>query len=359
MSRPGDPALPLRGDLAGLEPYASPQRPARYRMNTNESPYDPSPAFKSELAREVSGVELNRYPDKDARDLRAALAGRTGWPQEGISVANGSNEVLLHLCLAYAGSGRSVLVFEPTYSLHSLIPRFTGATVMSLARDDIFEVDLDAAVTTIREQRPEIVMVCSPNNPTGMLEPLPSIEALAEEAPGIVIVDEAYSEFAEPDDSARRLLDEHPNLVITKTFSKAWQLAGARIGYALGAPAVIGGLDVVRLPYHLPALGQICAMVALRHADECMRLTAAVADERDRIAVELQAMGVKTWPSHANFVLFEVDDPRSVWDGLLEQDVLVRIYTGSPGLEHCLRVTAGLPEETEVFLDAIRKVLDE
>ncbi|MDQ3784117.1 MAG: histidinol-phosphate transaminase [Actinomycetota bacterium] len=353
------PALDVRSDLAGLEPYVSPQRPARYRMNTNESPYEPSPAFRSELIDAISAVELNRYPDKDAHDLCEALSLRTAWPQEGISVANGSNEVLLHLCLAYGGTGRTVLTFEPTYSLHSLIPRVTGAQVVQLRRDDIFEVDLDAAVTAIRERRPEIVMVCSPNNPTGVLEPLPSIEALLEEAPGIVIVDEAYSEFAEPGDSARRLLDEHPNLVVTKTFSKAWQLAGARIGYALGHPALMEGLALVRLPYHLSTLSQVSALVALRYADESMRLAAAVAEERDRIAIELQAMGVKTIPSHANFVLFEVDDPSRVWSGLLERNVLIRIYTGTPGLQHGLRVTAGRPQETEVFLAAMREVLDE
>lgn len=328
-------------------------------MNTNESPYEPSPAFRSELTDAISAVELNRYPDKDAVDLCEALSLRTLWPQEGISVANGSNEVLLHLCLAYAGTGRTVLTFEPTYSLHSLIPRMTGADVVKLARDDIFEVDLDTAVAAIHDRRPEIVIVCSPNNPTGVLEPLPSIEALLEEAPGIVIVDEAYSEFADPGDSARRLLDEHPNLVVTKTFSKAWQLAGARIGYALGDPALMKSLALVRLPYHLSALGQVSALVALRHADESMRLAAEVAEERDRIAIELQAMGVKTIPSHANFVLFEVDDPRRVWSGLLERDVLIRIYTGTPGLEHGLRVTAGGPQETEVFLAAMREVLDE
>ncbi|MBA3628911.1 MAG: histidinol-phosphate transaminase [Actinobacteria bacterium] len=359
MSAPTEPALAVRSDLAGLEPYSSPQRPARYRMNTNESPYEPSPAFRSELAGAISAVELNRYPDKDAHDLCEELSLHTAWPQEGISVANGSNEVLLHLCLAYAGTNRTVLTFEPTYSLHSLIPRMTGAEVVQLARDDIFEVDLDAAVTATRDLRPEIVMVCSPNNPTGVLEPLPSIEALLEEAPGIVIVDEAYSEFADPGDSARGLLEEHPNLVVTKTFSKAWQLAGARIGYALGHPALMEGLALVRLPYHLSALSQVTALVALRHADESMRLAAAVAEERDRIAIELQAMGVKTIPSHANFVLFEVDDPPGVWTRLLERDVLIRIYTGTPGLEHAVRVTAGRPHETEVFLAAMREILDE
>ena len=359
MNAPRKPGLSVRSDLAGLEPYISPQRPARYRMNTNESPYEPSPAFESDLAAAISAVQLNRYPDKDASDLREALSLRTGWPQAGISVANGSNEVLLHLCLAYAGTGRSVLTFEPTYSLHGLIPRMTGAEVVQLRRDDIFEIDLGAAIEAIRNRSPEIVMVCSPNNPTGGMEPLPSIEALLEEAPGIVIVDEAYSEFADPGDSARRLLAEHPNLVVTRTFSKAWRLAGARIGYALGDPTLIEGLALVRLPYHLSSLSQATALVALQHADECMRLAAAVAEERDRIAIELQAMGVKTFPSHANFVLFEVDDPRRVWSALLERDVLIRIYPGTPGLEHGLRVTAGLPQEADAFLSAMQQVLDE
>lgn len=350
--------LAVREDLLDVEPYVSPQRPARYRLNTNESPYAPSAAFLEDLARATSELQLNRYPDKDAVALVNAIARHEEWPPEGVWVANGSNEILLHLLLAYGGPKRTAITFEPTYSLHSLIPKITGTRVLSQMRDEEFEVDLDAAVRAMTEVGPEIVMVCSPNNPTGVLEPQASIEVLLEEAPGLVVLDEAYIDFAGSEASARALLGRR-NLVITRTFSKAWGLAGARIGYLLADPSVVEGIARVRLPYHLSALGQVAGEVALQHAGEAAAAARAVAGERDRVAIELQAMGLKTIPSHANFILFEVEDPPRVWRALLERGVLVRIYAGVARLERSLRVTAGLPEDNDAFLDSMAEVLDE
>jgi histidinol-phosphate aminotransferase len=350
--------LEVRPDLLDVAPYVSPQQPARFRMNTNESPYAPPQALVDEVTEQLRDAALNRYPDRDATSLYAAISHRVGWPSEGLWVANGSNEVFMHLFLAFGGPGRSALVFEPTYSLHSLIPKIASTEVHSVARDDAYEIDLDEAVRTLRELRPEVVIVCSPNNPTGNCEPLDTIRALAAEAPGLVIVDEAYIEFADPSESARSLLDSHANLVLVKTFSKAWRLAGVRIGYMLAAPSLIDAMRRVRLPYHLSAITQIVGRAAIEHADETLRLVRSIADERDRISLELQAMGIKTYPSRANFVLFEVDDPQGVWQALLDRGVLVRTYAGQPHLERCLRVTAGLPEETDAFLTAMREVIE-
>lgn len=349
--------LRVRNDLAGVEPYASPQRPARYRMNTNESPHPPSEELTKDIAEAISRLELNRYPDKDARSLTGALASHMAWDPAGVWAANGSNEVLLHLFLAYGGAGRTAMTFEPTYSLHSLIPRITGTSVVSAARDDDFEIDLEAAVQAIAERPPDIIMACSPNNPTGVMEPLGSLEALLEEAPGIVVADEAYVEFADGGEGARDLLDRHHNLVLTRSFSKAWRLAGARLGYLVADPELVAGIGRVRLPYHLSALTQAVGEAALRHPDDAAATARLVARERDRIAMDLQSMGVKTIPSRANFVLFEVGDPETVWSELLDRDVLVRVYPGVPRLGGCLRVTVGRPEENDAFREAIRDVL--
>jgi histidinol-phosphate aminotransferase len=349
--------LTVRDDLIGVDPYVSPQRPARYRMNTNESPYPPPDELVEEVVSELKAIALNRYPDRDANRLYDAISGHLDWPREGLWVANGSNEIFMHLFLGFGGPGRSALVFEPTYSLHSLIPRIGSTQVLTLQRDQNFEIDIEAAVAVLREQKPEVVIVCSPNNPTGNTEPIDAVRTLLAAAPGLVVVDEAYGEFAGPAYSVRPLLAEHDNLVLVKTFSKAWRLAGVRIGYMLAAPSLISELARVRLPYHLSAITQIVGEAAIHHADETLELVKAIALERDRISTELQAMGIHAYPSRSNFVLFDVDDPESVWDGLLERGVLVRRYAGVPGLDRSLRVTAGLPEETEAFFGALKEVV--
>jgi histidinol-phosphate aminotransferase len=351
--------ISVRSDLEGIAPYVSPQLPARWRMNTNESPYPPPPALVDEVADEIKEVALNRYPNRDATDLFDAIAARTGWPRDGLWVANGSNEVFMHMFLAFGGPGRSALIFEPTYSLHALIPRIAGTDVTALARDEDFLIDIDAAVAAIEREQPSIVIVCSPNNPTGGCEPVATVKTLLRHAPGVVVVDEAYGEFADPSRSVIPLLEEEPRLVVTKTFSKAWRLAGVRIGYMMASPALVAEMARVRLPYHLSAITQIVGRAALRHSEETLDLVSAIVRERDRIALELDAMGIVAWPSDANFVLFRVDDPERVWQGLLDREVLIRRYDGAARLDGCLRVTAGLAEETDAFLAAMKEVVDE
>lgn len=353
-----EPPLRVRDDLRDIAPYVSPQQPARYRMNVNEAPYPPPRALVDEVTAGLADVALNRYPDRDAGDLVEAIAEHIGWPREGLWVANGSNEVFMHLFLAFGGPGRTSLTFEPTYSLHTLIPRIAGTRTVQVPRGDDLRIDLESSLEAIRSKRPDIVIVCSPNNPSGDCEELATIEALLNEASGLVIVDEAYGEFDQNRHTAKELLGRFPNLVITKTFSKAWRLAGVRIGYMLADPKLVAELARVRLPYHLSAITQLVGAAALRHAPETYELVRAIATERDRISTALQAMGVKTYPSKANFVLFEVDDPQGVWDALLQRGVLIRNYSGAPGLDRCLRVTAGLPEETEAFLSAMEEALD-
>lgn len=351
--------LSVRPDLSEVAPYVSPQRPGwtGLRMNTNESPYPPPAAVVERFLDGMREAAFNRYPDRDAATLVAALALRLDHPPEGVWLANGSNEVFLHLFLAFGGADRSVMVFEPTYSLHSLIGRITGTRVTSVERDDVFAIDLDRALQAIRTRQPDVVVLCSPNNPTGNTDPRSTIQAIVESAPGLVVVDEAYGEFAEPETSARQLMPAYPNLLLVKTFSKAWSLAGARLGYLLGHQDSVADLARVRLPYHLSTPTQLLGEAVLTHMDQLREPIENVVTERDRLAVGLQSLGVKTYPSRANFVLFEVDEPGGVWGGLLERGILVRCYEGSPRLDGCLRVTAGLPSETDAFLNALEEVL--
>lgn len=353
------PPLEVRPDLTELAPYVSPQQPARFLMNTNEAPYPPPPELVAEVIAEIAAIALNRYPDKDARGLVEAISERVGWPRDGVWVANGSNEVFMHLFLAFGGPGRTSMTFEPTYSLHTSIPRIAGTRSVQVPRAEDLRIDVDAAVSAIEAERPEIVIVCSPNNPTGDRESPGTLETLLDAAPGLVVVDEAYAEFDAGGSSAVSLLRDRPGLVVTKTFSKAWRLAGVRVGYMLAAPELIGELARVRLPYHLSAITQVIGAAALRHAGATLEMARSIAAERDRIISELEKLGVKTYPSSANFVLFQVEDADRTWKSLLERGVLVRNYSQTAGLERCLRVTAGRPEETDAFLDAIREALDD
>lgn len=354
-----EPALRARDDLASMVRYASQQGSARYRLNTNESPYAPPPEVLDRIKEELSDTDLNRYPQREAAQLREKVAAYNEWPPEGVWVANGSNEVFLHLLLAFGGPGRAALIYEPTFPLHATIARITGTRVIQRRRSEDFLVDLDDAAATIARESPEIVILCSPNNPSGGCEPPAVIGALLEQADGLVVVDEAYIEFATKQESSRDLLGRHRNLVLVKTLSKAWSLAGVRLGYLLAGPELVAEMEAVRIPYHLSAIAQAAGAAALDGAPALQGSVDAITSERDRIAVELQKRGIVTYPSRANFVLFRVDDAPTTWQRLLDRGVLVRNLDEEPGLGGCLRVTAGLPDENDAFLDALEVALDD
>jgi histidinol-phosphate aminotransferase len=352
--------LPLREDLAGLEPYGAPQLDVPVRLNTNENPYPPSARLTRAVTEAVAAVAdgLNRYPDRDATELRKDLAhylghGLTGQTLTGrqLWAANGSNEIIQQLLQAFGGPGRTALGFEPSYSMHPIIAKVTCTGWLAACREDDFSIDPDRASSIIRDARPSVVFLTSPNNPTGTALPLDVIEAVCEAAPGIVVVDEAYAEFARAGTpSALTLLPRFPRLVVTRTMSKAFAMAGARVGYLAASPELIGKLLIVRLPYHLSAVTQAVARAALACAAEPLASVAALRGERDAIVVWLRARGLAVAESDANFVLFgEFPDRHPVWLGLLERGVLIR-ETGPAGW---LRVTVGTPEEMTAFRDAL------
>lgn len=343
-----------RPGLREVGPYDSPQLEATARLNANECPVPLSAAFSDDLAAAVRELPLNRYPDGTIRALREALAARTGHPVDGVWPANGSNETLTQLLQAYGGPGRRAAVFEPTYLLHRRLCWLTQTEIVERRLEAPFRIGRrDLAWAT--DDGLDVVFVCSPNNPTGNTQPLETIAALAGSTRALLIVDEAYVDFG--GESALSLVSGHPNIAVVRTFSKAFALAGARIGYVLASPAVVEDLQRVRLPYHLSALTQAAGLTALRHADEAAASIASIRDERDRIVRALSGIdGATVFPSQANFVLFQPPgDAKAVWRGLLDRGVLVRDLTEV--VPNALRVTAGATHEVDLFLKAIEEVL--
>jgi histidinol-phosphate aminotransferase len=352
----------LREELRGIEPYGAPQLDVPVLLNVNENPYPPSAAVVAEIDRAVAAAarDLNRYPDREFTALREALAAYLG---HGISAgqvwaANGSNEVMLHLLQAFGGPGRTALSFAPTYSMYPEYARDTHTGWVVGHRDQDFTLDAERAVALVRERRPHVVLLPSPNNPTGTALPHDVIGALCEVLDGgVLVVDEAYAEFRRAGTpSALELLPTYPNLVVTRTMSKAFALAGARVGYLAASPAICDALRVVRLPYHLSAVTQAVARAALVHADELLGAVDRLRRERDELVTWLRAQGLTVAGSDANFVLFGTfADRHRVWQGLLDRGVLIR-ETGPDGW---LRVSVGTPAEMAAFRAALTTVTKE
>jgi histidinol-phosphate aminotransferase len=359
--------LPLREDLVGLEPYGAPQLDVPVLLNVNENPYAPSDQVVADIAAAVAEAArgLNRYPDREFLGLRADLAAYLAVesgvrpPVEHVWAANGSNEIMLHLLLAFGGPGRTALSFAPTYSMYPEYARDTSTRWVTGRRAEDFTLDLEHVRWQVAEHAPSVVLLASPNNPTGTALPSAEVEAVldaADRVPGgcVVVVDEAYGEFRRAGTpSALELLGDHPNLVVSRTMSKAFGLAGARVGYLVADRAVVDALRVVRLPYHLSAVTQAVARAALAHADELMAQVDGLRVERDATVAWLRDRGLTVADSDANFVLFgRFADRHAVWQGLLDRGVLIR----ETGPEGWLRVSIGTPGEMTAFRDALVEV---
>jgi histidinol-phosphate aminotransferase len=345
--------IPVRDDLGVRAGYHSPQVDVAVRLNTNESPYAPPAGWIDDLRDEIAALALNRYPDRGAAALRAGVAELHGVRPDQVFCANGSNEVLQTLLLAYGGPGRSAAVFEPTYALHSLIARHTATAVIAGQRRPDFMLDLDEVAAAPAD----ITFVCSPNNPTGRAEPREVVEKVIAIAPGLVVVDEAYGQFAPW--SAVSLVDDADGVVVVRTYSKTWAMAGVRLGYLVGPAELVAELDRVVLPYHLSTLTQAAGRLALKYRAEMDARVAAIVEERGRLSAALSELPVEAWPSEANFILFRpiARDGAEVWQQLVDRSVLVRDCSSWPGLTGCLRVTVGTPEENTAFLRALEEAL--
>jgi len=352
---------PLRDELRGIEPYGAPQLDVPVQLNVNENPYPPSPDCVADIAKAVAeaAAGLNRYPDREFTELREALAAYLGMgvTADQVWAANGSNEVMLQLLQAFGGPGRAALSFAPTYSMYPEYARDAMTEWVVGHRETDFSLDLEAARAKVLEVRPAVVLLPSPNNPTGTALPPEAVGMLCEAAgDGIVVVDEAYGEFRRAGTpSALELLPRHRNLVVSRTMSKAFALAGARVGYFAAAKEICDAVRVVRLPYHLSAVTQATALAALRHAPELLGRVDDLRAERDRTVAWLREQGLEVADSDANFALFgRFADRHAVWQGVLDRGVLIR-ETGPDGW---LRVSIGTPEEMRAFRQALLEVME-
>lgn len=350
--------LPLRDELRGALPYGAPQLDVPVRLNVNENPYPPSAAVVAEIGQAVAEAarDLNRYPDRDALALRADLAAYLGHglTADEVWAANGSNEIMQQLLSAFGGPGRTAVSFAPTYSMYPEYARNTHTTWLLGRRREDFTLDPAHALGLIAERQPSVVLLASPNNPTGTALPLDVIETICAAAPGIVIVDEAYAEFRRAETpTAVSLLPRYPHLVVTRTMSKAFAFAGGRLGYLAATPAVVDAVRIVRLPYHLSALTQAAARAALAHADELLARVDELRVRRDDTVWWLREIGLRAADSDTNFVLFGTFvDRHAVWQGLLDRGVLIR-ETGPDGW---LRVSIGTSDDMAAFRAALEEV---
>lgn len=370
---------PKRDDLRELSGYHSPQVSVEVRLNTNESPISPPREFVEAVASAVRDVQWNRYPDRTATALREDIAALHGVSADNVFVANGSNEVLQSLLLAYSGAGRKVVTFEPTYQLHSHIARIAGATVVSGRRNPDFTLDAAEVARVCKQHSPSVTFLCSPNNPTGLAESQESIHAAVDETPGIVLVDEAYAQFSPH--TALGLVREDARVAVSRTYSKTWSMAAARLGYLIAPKWMVADLEVVALPYRVDALKQAAGRAALRFVSHMEHAVRDVVAQRERLVAAMTKMPLTVWPSQANFILFRPNNPtanpasaasgsstsgssnsgggagRALWQALLDQSVLVRDCSSWDGLTDCLRVTVGTPAENDRFLAALQTAL--
>lgn len=357
-------ALPLRENLRGMSPYGAPQLDVAVALNTNENTHPVPQPVVDAITERVSRAagQLNRYPDREFTELRTALAAYLGHEltADNLWAANGSNEILQQILQTFGGPGRSVLTFVPTYSMYPLLASGTGTEFIAGQRAEDFTLTAESAAQQVREHAPDVVILCSPNNPTGTALGLDVVEAVydaAEESNSMVIVDEAYAEFARfGTPSALTLLEGRPRLIVTRTMSKAFALAGARLGYFAAAPEVTDAIRLVRLPYHLSAVSQATALAALEHSDVLLSTVEDIKMQRDRIVDDLKRLGLEPAESDSNFVFYGgMENAQQMWQNLLDQGVLVR-DVGIPG--H-LRVTAGTEDETTAFLTAVENYLQQ
>jgi len=350
----------VRDDLTALSGYHSPQVDVEVRLNTNEAPVAPADDVVRAMLNRIAELELNRYPDRQASELRRLLGLRHGLDPSMLHVGNGSNEVLQHILLAFGGRERTAITFGPTYQMHSQIAAITGTSVVDLGRGGDGRIDPGLLR---QDQDRDIVFITSPNNPTGLAESHDtvrrSIVPWCAEADAVLVIDEAYVEFAPGD--LLGLIDEYPSVIVTRTFSKTLALAGLRLGYAIAAPEVISALEIVTLPYHLSAVTQAAGIAALEQMGDVDTRVAELVAGREQIMSALRSHGVSVYESSANFVLFTPGPDRgnALWDALVMRGVLVRNCSSWPGLADHLRVTVGTPTENQRFISAVGEALED
>ena len=352
-----DPLRHVKPAVRRLQAYTLAARPAPVKINQNENPFDLPEPLKRRVVERAMARAWSRYPEFEPKELIERLAAFSGWRADGILAGNGSNELIEALLLVTVGPETRVVIPEPTFTLYALLTGVLGGDSVRVPLTD--DLQYDAAALVAAHRGASLTVVCSPNNPTGGVLATNDVRRLCEAGDGLVVVDEAYGEFAET--SVRPLLERHENLVVLRTFSKAMGLAGLRLGYLLSSPALVREVNKGRLPYNLNFFSQMAALAALEAYDEVLRPNVArLRALREELFSSLKKEpGLRVYPSRANFLLVEVQDadPKAVFESLYAQGVLVRDVTSYPRLGRCLRITVGSEEENARLLAALPAAL--
>lgn len=343
--------------LEGIEPYDPKYLPADALMSANENPENVPAPVLDEIERAVRSLAFNRYPDPLANELRDLIAQENGLARENVLIGNGGDELLFDIALAWGGPGRTFLNVPPTFSVYEANARLTGTTTVNIARRADYAIDEEAVLARVGAGDVDYLIITSPNNPTGDLAGREFLCRLLEATDALVVVDEAYFEFAGV--TMVDCLERFENLLILRTFSKAYSLAGVRLGYLLGSERVIRELIKVRQPYSVDAVSQAIGCAVCRNRDLFAPGIARIVEERDRLAARLRSLpGVEVHDSAANYLLARIPEAGSVWESLYERGVLVRDFSRAPGLEGCLRISVGSPEENGRFIEALSAILN-
>lgn len=353
------PKHPVRAsapNLAGVVPYDPKYIPAEVMISANENPDDVDQEVRREIEHEIRKVHLNRYPDPLANGLRDLIAEANGLDRDNVIVGNGGDELLFNIALAYGGPGRTMLNIPPTFSVYAYNAMLTRTNVVDIPRLPDFSIDEDAVVRRVAQGDIDYLTITSPNNPTGDLASEEFVRRVLDASDTLVMVDEAYFEFSRR--TVRPLLNEYDNLVILRTFSKAFSLAGVRLGYLLGSEGVINEFKKVRQPYSVDAVSQAIGQVVYKNRARFEKSVDRIIEERAKLVEGISAIGgIEVWPSDSNYVLVRLADAGEVWQKLLDAGVLVRDFSKSQYLENCLRISVGSPEENDKLLLELGRIV--
>ncbi len=343
--------------LADMRAYDPKYLPAQCVLSANESAIELPEELKASISEALNRVPLNRYPDPLANKLRSEIAQSYGLSCDQVLIGNGGDELLFNIALAWGGPGRICIDCPPTFSVYAHNAQLNHTQVVEIPRKADFSSDEEAILERVSKGDIDYLILTSPNNPTGNLEKPQFLRRLLESSDTLVLLDEAYVEFS--DTSMVDYVKTYPNLAILRTFSKAYRLAGLRLGYLLASPEVVSELLKVRQPYSVDTFSQIVGEKVYRSRDIFLPAIDEVVTEREKLYEKLHSLKeLEVFPSFANYLLMRVAGSHEIWQGLYDEGILVRDFSHAKGLKNCLRVSIGSPEENEAFYAALKELLN-
>ena len=347
-----------RPGLETLKPYSVEEKDWDIKLDANESPNNLPPLVRERVMNQLEYLAFNRYPDMGMRELRAQIAENFNTSVQNVQIGNGSSEIIMALCHAFGGTGRSIVFPVPSFSMYAVYAQLSDSQPVPVQLNADFSVPVEKILQAAEESDAKLIILCNPNNPTGTVMPLADIETIASKAKCPVLVDEAYFEFY--GESAVGLMAEYDNVIIARTFSKAYGLAAARVGYVLATASIIAMLERVLMPYHINALSLATAEILYQMRDEFMPGLEQMITERIRLAASLETIaGIKVYPSETNFILIKTSKGKELGAYLFEKNIGVRDFSSAPGLTNCIRLTIGTPLENDQLLKHITTFMRE